>query len=292
MARKKKTSPGKTILVSILALILGVLIGFVACSVFAPNSLEFHLVGNNTINIAIGKTYSDEGVVCVYRGTDYSNDVNVLFYDNDLNEVSGIDTSSEAKFIVKYSIINDKFSSELTRVVNVVKYDDLEINFLMLGNEFCGDSIYIKAGETDILVDAGSRADSATIIKEYLFDANSNLHSYVSDNKLEYVIATHADQDHIAAFVGSDGILTDNSIQIDNIIQFAKTNKTTKVYNNFKAAVESRKASGTNVYTALDCYNNVNGASRIIEVAEGIEIKIQCTACHHFPWQPSGNPQW
>ena len=35
---------------------------------------------------------------------------------------------------------------------------DLSIHFMELGNEYAGDSIYIKAGETDILIDAGSRA--------------------------------------------------------------------------------------------------------------------------------------
>ena len=274
MASKKKTSPSKTILVSILALVLGILIGFVLGSVFAPNSLEFYLLGEETVNVAIGNAYVDQGVVCTYRGTDYSSDVELTYLDSELNKVPTINTTKTDIYYIEYSIKNEKFSSELTRVVNVVEFDDLEINFLMLGNEYCGDSIYIKAGETDILVDAGSRADSGKVIKEYLFDDTSDIHDYVSDNKLEYVIATHADQDHIAAFVGSDGILTDNSIEIDNIIQFAKTNKTTKVYKNFKAAVESRKANGTNVYTALECYNNENGASRIIEVAVGIEIEI------------------
>jgi hypothetical protein len=48
---------------------------------------------------------------------------------------------------------------------------DLEINFMMLGNKENGDCIYIKAGETDVLVDAGSTAESATTIKNYLFDS-------------------------------------------------------------------------------------------------------------------------
>ena len=274
MAKQKKTSVGKTILISIVSIILGILIGFVAGSVFAPTDLDFYLVGDDTVSVAIGNKYTEEGFVCTYRGKDYSDAVVISYSTSDLYECSHISTDAVETYFVTYSIINEKFSSKLTRVVNVVEYDDLEINFMTLGNAFSGDSIYIKAGETDILVDAGSREESATAIKDYIFDSESDLHSYVSDNKLEYVIATHADQDHIAAFVGSKGILTDNNIEIDNIITFAKSNKTTKVYNNFKNAVEARKASGTKVYTALDCYNNVNGASRIIQVAAGIEIEI------------------
>ena len=150
---------------------------------------------------------------------------------------------------------------------------DLEINFMMLGNEYAGDSIYIKAGEVDILVDAGSRAESGKVIKEYIFDSSSN-HAYVADNKLEYVIATHADQDHIAAFTGTNGILTDSNIAIETIIEFPLTNKTTKVYQSYRTAVNNLKANGTNVYTALDCYKNQNGAQRIIELSEGIELEI------------------
>lgn len=151
---------------------------------------------------------------------------------------------------------------------------DLEINFMMLGNKYAGDSIYIKAGDTDILVDAGSRKNSAPVIKDYLFDATSNLHSYVEDNKLEYVIATHADQDHIAAFVGQNGIFKDSNLEIETLIEFPKTNKTTDLYNEYRDAVNDLEKNGTKVYTALECYNNENGATRIINLADGIELEI------------------
>ena len=144
----------------------------------------------------------------------------------------------------------------------------------MLGNKYAGDSIYIKAGDTDILVDAGSRKNSAPVIKDYLLDSTSNLHSYVEDNKLEYVIATHADQDHIAAFVGANGIFNDPDLEIETVIEFALTNKTTDLYNEYREAVNNLEANGTKVYTALECYNNENGATRTINLANGIEIEI------------------
>ena len=154
------------------------------------------------------------------------------------------------------------------------KLADLEINFMMLGNKYAGDSIYIKAGDTDILVDAGSRKNSAPVIKDYLLDSTSDLHSYVEDDKLEYVIATHADQDHIAAFVGTDGILKDPNLEIETIIEFALTNKTTSLYNEYREAVSALEEKGTKVYTALECYNNENGATKVIDLANGIELEI------------------
>ena len=74
---------------------------------------------------------------------------------------------------------------------------EISFHFMELGNNYTGDSIYIKAGETDILIDAGSRTNSSDTISEYI-------DQYCTDGKLEYVVATHADQDHIAGFAGSN----------------------------------------------------------------------------------------
>ena len=69
---------------------------------------------------------------------------------------------------------------------------NLSFHFMELGNKYTGDCTYIKAGDIDILIDAGSRYDSASTIANYIDD-------YVTDGKIEYVIATHAHEDHIGA---------------------------------------------------------------------------------------------
>ncbi len=80
---------------------------------------------------------------------------------------------------------------------DVVSNANVSIHFLELGNIYTGDSVYVRRpGETDILIDAGSRQSSAGTITKYL-------NNYVTDGKLEYVIATHAHQDHIAGFIGT-----------------------------------------------------------------------------------------
>ena len=144
---------------------------------------------------------------------------------------------------------------------------DISIHFIDLGAN-SGDSVYIKAGDTDILIDAGAIKNNADQIRDYI-------KKYCTDNTLEYVIATHADQDHIAAFVGSStqkGIL--DTFTCENIIRFAKTNKSTSVVTDFLAKCETQKAQGANYYTALECYNNENGAKRIYDVANGITMEI------------------
>ena len=145
----------------------------------------------------------------------------------------------------------------------------LSIHFLELGNGYSGDCIYIKAGDNDILVDAGSRTNSVTTIKNYV-------DTYCTDGVLEYVIVTHADQDHIACFAGDK---TNKSIfdyyKCETIIDFAKTNKSTQTYQNY---VKNRDAEvendGAVHYTALQCYNETDGASKVYTLDDGITLEI------------------
>ena len=53
--RKRKTSKVKTFFISLLALVIGVLVGFVLGSFFQTTLLEFEVVGNNNLNIGLYK---------------------------------------------------------------------------------------------------------------------------------------------------------------------------------------------------------------------------------------------
>lgn len=150
----------------------------------------------------------------------------------------------------------------------VIVEDELSIHFLELGNRYSGDSIYIKAGDVDILVDGGSRESSANTIDAYL-------KQHVTDNTLEYLIVTHADQDHIAALAGNGthaGIF--DRYDITNIIDFPRTDKNTQIYNRYVEKRSAEIAQGANHYTALQCYNETDGAQRTIELTDNISIEI------------------
>lgn len=97
--------------------------------------------------------------------------------------------------------------------------DPISIHFIDRQEQYSGDSVYIKVGDNDILIDAGAKKGSAKAIEDYLED--SSRADYVSDNKLEYVIATHAHLDHIAGMVGTSkgGILY--RYAVDNLIDFS-----------------------------------------------------------------------
>jgi len=145
---------------------------------------------------------------------------------------------------------------------------NLSIHFLELGNRYTGDCIYINYGETDILIDAGSRQSSAATIIEYI-------NNYTLDGKLEYVIATHAHQDHIAGFY-SRGNVTGifDYYEIDLIIDFPKTNSNTVTYNSYLTARDNIIEKGTAHYTALQCYNNTENAKRIYELGGNVRLEI------------------
>lgn len=152
---------------------------------------------------------------------------------------------------------------------------ELSIHFLELGNKYVGDCVYIKAGDTDILIDAGSRQNSAETITKYI-------NQYVTDGKLEYVIATHAHQDHIAGFVGTQkakGIF--EAFEIGTIIDFALTNQklttdkgANTLYGNYVEKRNAAVANGANRYSAADCYNNANGASGKYQLSDNIELEV------------------
>jgi len=157
------------------------------------------------------------------------------------------------------------YGNDLPQVINS---GDLSIHFLELGNKYTGDCVYINYGAIDILIDAGSRQSSAVTIKAYI-------DSYIQDSTLEYVIATHAHQDHIAGFYSSrtvPGIFDSYAIGI--IIDFPHTNSTTVTYANYIAARDRAVGNGAVHYTALQCYRNEGGALRIYELGNGVSLEI------------------
>lgn len=143
-------------------------------------------------------------------------------------------------------------------------YDDISFHFMELGNANAGDSIFIKAGDVDILIDAGSLASSAANITKYV-------DQYCIDNALEYVIATHADEDHISGFVGSSsapGIF--DYYDCKNIIDFSLTNKSTIIYNNYISKRNAEIENGANHYPAQYCIEN----NPVFEIANGITMTV------------------
>ena len=144
----------------------------------------------------------------------------------------------------------------------------ISFHFMMLGNDNAGDCIYIKAGENDILIDAGSKTNSIDDIQNYI-------NEYVTDGKLEYVIATHGDQDHIAGFSKRNGSIFD-LYDCGVIIDFPKTTKTTQTYNNYVLERDEEVALDAKHFTALECYNeSKEGAKRVYDLSGDGNVKME-----------------
>ncbi len=147
----------------------------------------------------------------------------------------------------------------------VIIEGELSIHFLDLGNSSPGDCIYIKAGDTDMLVDAGSTAGSMETIGAYL-------DNYVTDGVFEYVVVTHSDLDHIACFQSDGGIF--DTYECEIIIDFPQSGSTSKAYANYLKKREAEVAAGAKHYTALECWNQTNGASKVWNLSEDVTMTI------------------
>ncbi len=147
---------------------------------------------------------------------------------------------------------------------------NISIHFLELGNKYTGDCTYIKTDTSDILIDCGSKSDSVKTVSEYL-------DNYVTDGKLEYVIITHAHQDHYAGFATPENVSSIFDLyECENIITFSKTNQksTSKMYGNYLRELNAEINNGAKHYTAYQCVNETDGASKTYNVGTGVDMTI------------------
>ncbi len=161
---------------------------------------------------------------------------------------------------------------------------DFSIHFLELGNKYAGDCTLIKCGDTEVLIDTGSRTNSAATISAYI-------DQYVTGT-LDYVIATHAHQDHIAGFVGKgsgnnkDGVLY--QYDIGTIIQFSEHNSTSGIYNSYVSAVDYAESKGANVYTALECWNGgdaTDGARKSFDISSSQDGSLTLNVLYNYYYE-------
>ena len=274
---KKTAKKNPAVLIAIIAflLVVAVVVVIVLFMKYQNDQKHAHdhdtvlkLKGQQKTYVQIGGTYVEQGAIATYKGEDVSNEIVTTYMDESNATVETIDTAVEATFYVNYTISHEDWNAEIKRTVIVSDVASMDINFLELGNQYTGDSTFIKAGDVDILIDAGSRNASAKVVGDFI-------DTYCTDGKLEYVIATHAHQDHIAGFVGTNsapGIF--DRYEVETIIDFALTNTTSAVYTNYVAKRDAEVDSGAKHYTALQCCNQTDGAKKVYDIAPGITMEI------------------
>lgn len=151
---------------------------------------------------------------------------------------------------------------------DVVVSGDLQIHFLELGNQYTGDCTYIKMGDVDVLIDAGSKVSSIATIDAYLSE-------YVTDGTLEYVIVTHAHEDHYAGFATNEKARSLFDLyECEVIIDFAQitSSKANQVmYSNYIRERNDEIAAGAVHYTAKECMEQNRS---VFSLGEGTEMRI------------------
>ncbi|MBE6703208.1 MAG: MBL fold metallo-hydrolase [Ruminococcaceae bacterium] len=165
---------------------------------------------------------------------------------------------------------------------------EMQIHFLELGNKYTGDCTYIKAGDVDILIDAGSKTSSIGVISEYI-------NQYVTDNKLEYVIVTHAHQDHYAGFTQLDGSLFD-LYEVEVIIDFAKTKQTpngsSNMYGRYLLERAEEEEAGADHFTAAEWveeHRGVDGKPGAVALGDSGVTMTVLDSHYYYEDAPSEN---
>ncbi len=164
---------------------------------------------------------------------------------------------------------NDSTGEEESSVLtDPIVSGEMSIHFLEVGNKYTGDCTLVKVGNTEVLIDAGSRNGSAGTIVPYV-------RQYCTDGRLEYVIATHAHRDHIAGFVGTsdaDGVF--ESFVCETIIDYPLTNANSAIRRGYEELRDKEVAAGAKHYTALQCWEGEEGAQRSYTLGENITMNI------------------
>ena len=151
---------------------------------------------------------------------------------------------------------------------DVIVEGDITIHFLELGNKYTGDCTYIKAGDVDILIDAGSKTSSISTIDSYLS-------KYVSDGILEYVIVTHAHEDHYAGFATTEKKESLFDLyECEVIIDFSMITKGKEDKTQYKNYVRERDAEiekGAQHYTAAEFISQKAG---VADLGNGMTLTV------------------
>lgn len=150
---------------------------------------------------------------------------------------------------------------------------DFSLHMPQLGNKFSGDCTLIKSGDVEILIDAGSKSSSIDTLTEYI-------NRYCTDNILEYVVVTHAHEDHYACFAIEDGSIFD-LYECKTIIDFSQVEKgkdTQKMYKSYMSELKDEIESGATHFTASECIEN---DTTVFEVTDSVKLEILDSYYYH-----------
>lgn len=134
--------------------------------------------------------------------------------------------------------------------------EEIEVYFLEMQHIY-SDSIFIKKGNVEVLIDAGYAYDGTYI--------DSFLKTHMTDDRLDLLMVSHSDEDHVE---GLDNALA-NVDNISLMIDYGGQN--TGVVGGVR---ERYIAKGMEYHSAYDCVNGIDGANKRYYLTDDLYIDI------------------
>ena len=144
--------------------------------------------------------------------------------------------------VEQLSVGSGKSKEDPIFVGNEGEDEPIEIYFIEM-QQIYGDSLFIKKGNVEILIDSGYAYDGNTV--------NKVLTEHCSDKRLDLLMASHSDGDHVDGFANSLTAIDDVSLMVD----YGGSGS-----GNVKNARVKYGERGMQYHSAYDCVNKVNGA--------------------------------
>lgn len=132
--------------------------------------------------------------------------------------------------------------------------DNVNIYFIEMHKEY-GVSVYVQAGDFDMLLDAGAPEDGGYV--------NEFLRRHISDGRLELVVASHPHSDHMGGMNTALSTIKNITYAVDyGCIRDYSAVRTTRA--RFKQADKYSPV--------IDCVNNRNGARKVLYITNDMYV--------------------
>lgn len=242
----------KAKLFSLISIILTIIFVF-SGNVFASQRLAGDINGNSVIEAADARLVLRHSV-----GLEEFDEAQLFLADVDKKD--GI-TASDARTVLRMSVGLEEF----VYISDKDKESFFEVHFIDVGQADC--SLIICDGET-LLIDGGNVADSSLVVSYLLSEGVE---------ELNYVINTHAHEDHVG---GLNGPL--NKFTVTEAVFAPETGADTDCYNDFLTAVEKQGLEitvpetgdsfglGSSTVTFIapihEDYSNLNNTSIVVKI--------------------------
>jgi len=156
----------------------------------------------------------------------------------------------------------------------------------ILSSKYC-DSIFIKYGNWDCLIDGGSENDGATV--------ETALSSYCTDHVLDMYIASHPHDDHIGFFKAADDVLSAGGITA--VTTWVDDGGTTSSgsYTSYSTQRNAWKAKGTTYIPAVAFFTSATGytsalGNNVFTVDNQVSLTFFNTNCYPTPETSVSDP--